>query len=49
VGCTDTSFNAINAIFGRLLRTKEGRVVTLAYWRQEETVSQDDVPYYEKK
>ena len=49
IGVTDVSFNPINAIFGRLLRTSDGRVVTLAYWQQEEPVSNDEVPYFEKK
>ena len=43
---TEPSFNTTNAIFGRLLRTKDGRVVTMAYWQQKETVSRDDVPYF---
>jgi hypothetical protein len=29
---TDYIFNSINAIFGRLLHTPDGHVVTLAYW-----------------
>jgi hypothetical protein len=49
VGVTDVTFNPTNAIFGRLLHTKDGHVVTLAYWHQEESVSDDEVPYYEKK
>ena len=49
IGVTDVTFNAINAIFGRLLRTGDGRVVTLAYWQQKETVAQDHIPYFEKK
>ncbi len=48
VGVTDYTFNTINAIFGRLLKTPDGHVVTLAYWNQEETTSHDEVPYYEK-
>lgn len=48
VGVTDLRFNPINAIFGRLLKTDNGHIVTLAYWNQEETVSHDEVPYYEK-
>jgi hypothetical protein len=48
VGVTDISFNPINAIFGRLLRTKDGHVVTQAYWQQKETTSHDEIPYYEK-
>ncbi len=47
VGVTDYTFNAINAIFGRLLKTKSGQVVTLAYWQQKEKVSNDEVPYFE--
>jgi hypothetical protein len=49
IGVTDVTFNAINAIFGRLLKTPDGRTVTLAYWQQKETVSRDDVPYFSKK
>ena len=47
VGVTDYTFNSINAIFGRLLFAPGGHVVTLAYWKQEETVSHDEIPYYE--
>ena len=47
VGVTDYTFNTINAIFGRMLKTKDGHIVTLAYWQQKETVSQDEIPYYE--
>jgi hypothetical protein len=47
IGVTDFTFNPINAIFGRLLKTPEGHVVTLAYWEQKESVSHDEVPYYE--
>ena len=49
VGVTDYTFNPINAIFGRLLKTPDGHVVTLAYWEQHESVSQDEIPYYEDK
>ena len=49
VGVTNVAFNPTNAIFGRLLRTKDGHVVTLAYWEQKESVSNDDIPYYEQK
>ena len=49
VGVTDVSFNVTNAIFGRLLKSPEGRIVTLSYWRQKENISDDSVPYYEKK
>lgn len=49
IGVTDVSFNPINAIFGRLLKTLDGHIVTLAYWQQKETVSNDEVPYFEKR
>lgn len=49
IGVTDITFNPINAIFGRLLRAPDGHVVTLAYWQQKETVSHDEIPYFEKK
>src|SRR5258706_4136402 len=47
VGVSDISFNTINAIFGRLLKTPNGHVVTQAYWQQRETESHDETPYYE--
>jgi hypothetical protein len=46
IGVTDYTFNPINAIFGRLLKTKDGHVVTLAYWNQQDAQSHDDVPYF---
>lgn len=49
VGVTNVAFNPTNAIFGRLLRTKDGHIVTLAYWEQKETISHDEIPYYEQK
>jgi len=49
VGVTDMMFNPINAIFGRLLHTPDGHVVTAAYWHQKEKTSHDEVPYYERK
>ena len=47
VGVTDYTFNPVNAIFGRLLKTPDGHVVTLAYWHQQENISHDEIPYYE--
>lgn len=47
VGVTDYTFNTINAIYGRLLKTPDGHVVTMAYWQQQETESNDEIPYYE--
>ena len=49
VGVTDYTFNTINAIYGRLLKTPGGHVVTMAYWQQKENVSHDEIPYYEAK
>ena len=49
IGVTDVTFNPTNAIFGRLLKTKDGHVVTQAYWYQKEAVSHDEIPYYEQK
>ena len=49
IGVSDYTFNPINAIFGRLLKTPDGHVVTLAYWEQHENVSHDEIPYYEDK
>jgi len=47
VGVTDYTFNPINAIFGRLLHTPGGHVVTQAYWQQKESESHDEIPYFE--
>ncbi len=49
VGVTDLTFNPINAIFGRILKTKDNRIVTQAYWKQQVTFSNDEVPYFEMK
>ena len=49
IGVTNLAFNPTNAIFGRLLRTKDGHVVTQAYWYQKDMTSHDEIPYYEQK
>ena len=49
IGVTNLAFNPTNAIFGRLLRTKDGHVVTQAYWYQKDKASHDEIPYYEQK
>lgn len=46
IGVTDLAFNAINAIFGRALKTMDGHIVTLAYWQQKDTFSNDEIPYF---
>lgn len=48
VGVTNIFFNPTNAVFGRLLKTKGGHIVTPAYWLQKDPVSHDDIPYYEQ-
>ena len=49
LGVTNLAFNPTNAIFGRLLKTKNGHIVTQAYWYQKEPESHDEIPYYETK
>jgi hypothetical protein len=49
LGVTNVMFNATNAVFGRLLKTPDGHVVTQAYWLQKEKVSDEETPYYEKR
>ncbi|WP_205508946.1 hypothetical protein [Longitalea arenae] len=49
IGVTDVTFNPINAIFGRALKTPDGHIVTPAYWQQQERISRDDLPYFVKK
>jgi len=46
VGVTDLAYNTINAVFGRLLRDRSGRVVTLAYWQQKTAAPDDSLPYF---
>jgi hypothetical protein len=48
LGVTDYTFNTINAIFGRMLKTPGGHIVTLAYWNQKEESNNDEIPYYEQ-
>ena len=45
---TQNEFNVTNAIFGRLLRTNDGHVVTMNYWKQLDKVSDDYKPYFAK-
>jgi hypothetical protein len=49
IGVTDVRFNATNAIFGRLLHSRNGQIVTLAYWKQLDPVSDDAIPYFDNK
>lgn len=47
LGVTHLAFNATNAIFGRLLKTSNGKVVTQQYWLQNEKESLVEIPYFE--
>lgn len=49
IGVTDVRFNPTNAIFGRMLKTTDGKIVTLAYWNEQEKISNDEIPYFEKQ
>ncbi len=49
IGVTDLCFNATNAIFGRQLKTADGHIVSLAYWQEKESVSNDELPYFDNK
>ena len=48
VAVTQNEFNVTNAIYGRLLRTNDGYVVTMKYWKQQDAVSDDYKPYFAK-
>ncbi|MDZ4668822.1 MAG: hypothetical protein SGJ00_13220 [bacterium] len=49
LGVTDVKFNSINAVYGRILTAENGSFVTPDYWHQKESISNDQIPYYEKK
>jgi len=44
-----TDVDPVNAIFGRLLKTPDGHIVTLAYWQQKTAESHEDIPYFLEK
>jgi len=48
VAVTQNEFNVTNAIYGRLLRTSDGHIVTMKYLKQEDAVSDDYKPYFAK-
>lgn len=48
IGVSDVTFNPTNAIYGRLLKTAGGQIVTLAYWQQKEQKPSSDKPYFAK-
>lgn len=45
-GVTDLSFNPINAVFGRQLKTADGCVVTQATWNGDAIKCDEENPYY---
>jgi len=49
VGVTDLTFNPINGIYNRQLKTPDGHIVTPRYWKQQESISRDDVWYWKKQ
>ncbi len=49
IGVTDLSFNTMNAIYNRELRTAEGAIVTPEYWKQISKESVVDSWYWKKK
>lgn len=49
VGVANMLFNPVNAVYGRLLRTPDGHVVTPFFWQQKEQVSHDEIPYYTRQ
>ncbi|MFM2139720.1 MAG: hypothetical protein RJA57_2027 [Bacteroidota bacterium] len=48
LGVTDYTFNWVNAIFGRQLRTRDGQHVTLTYWQQKDPINNEEIPYFEQ-
>ncbi|MHB8258809.1 MAG: hypothetical protein ACYDCN_01750 [Bacteroidia bacterium] len=49
VGVTDLSFNPINGVYNRQLKTQDGKFVTPNYWKQKEATSRDDVWYWKSR
>jgi hypothetical protein len=48
VGVSDLTFSPINAVYNRELKTFEGQVVTLNYWKQREAAPQEEEWYWRK-
>lgn len=46
IGVTDVRFNVTNALMGRMLKTKERKIVTVDFWNQRESLSNDNIPYF---
>ena len=48
VGVSDLSFNPVNAIYNRELKTPDGTIVSPAYWKQSLPSSVKDAWYWKK-
>jgi len=48
VGVTDLTFNPVNGVYNRQLKTPDGRFVTVRYWKRQETESRDDIWYWKR-
>ncbi|MCX6187282.1 MAG: hypothetical protein NTU43_09870 [Bacteroidetes bacterium] len=49
VGVTDLTFNPVNGVYNRQLKTENGKFVTPFYWNQIDKESQDEVWYWKKR
>jgi hypothetical protein len=48
VGVTDLTFNPVNVIYNRNLKTHEGHIVTPAYWKQQEEKPREEEWYWSR-
>lgn len=48
VGVSDLSFNVVNAIYNRELKTPDGNIVSPSYWKQAQQSSVIDTWYWKK-
>jgi hypothetical protein len=49
IGVTDLTFNPMNGVYNRQLKTENGRIVTPHYWKQIDDESHDDIWYWKKR
>ena len=49
IGVTDLSFNYLNAVYNRELKTSEGKIVTASYWKQMDKFSDESSWYWKQK
>ena len=48
IGVTDLSFNPVNAIYNRELKTLDDKIVTPTYWKQLDPISIETSWYWKK-